>query len=81
MTMTIELCRHLRWKSATREIADAEAIGFAFARNQVPYTCLHTCQPWGPDDELVVPELCHSQRNCFEPSALTKRSSPKPREP
>ncbi len=71
--MDIELCRHLRWKSPTRETASVDEIALAYGRNQVPYSCLHTCQPWGPDDELAAPEMCCSGRGCFEASALTKR--------
>ena len=50
------ICQHLRWKGRSREATTGEQ-QFAFARNQVPYTCLRTCQPWGPDDEpAVLPE-------------------------
>jgi hypothetical protein len=69
----MELCRNLRWKSITRDLDDPDEVLAAFARNQVPYTCLETCRSWGPDDELAAPELCHSQRGCFRPSALTLR--------
>lgn len=71
--MQLELCRNLRWKSITRDLDDPQEIVAAFARNQVPYTCLLTCRNAGPDDELVTPELCHGERGCFRPSALTLR--------
>jgi hypothetical protein len=71
--MKLELCRHLRWKSLSRDLDDPEEIAFAFARNQVPYSCLRTCQAWGPDEDLAAPELCGTDRECFEASALTKR--------
>lgn len=70
---TLELCRHLRWKSLSRDLDDPDEIVAAFARNQVPYGCLRTCQAWGPDEDLAAPELCGSDRGCFEPAALTKR--------
>jgi hypothetical protein len=71
----MELCRNLRWKSITRDLDDPDEILAAFARNQVPYSCLETCRSWGPDDELAAPERCQSQRTCFVPSALTLRLS------
>ena len=36
-----------------------------FLKNEVPYSCLKTCQPWGPDDDVVAPEACVEQRGCF----------------
>lgn len=69
----MELCRNLRWKSITRDLEDPDELVGAFARNMVPYTCLETCRSWGPDDELAAPELCHAERPCFRPSALTLR--------
>lgn len=55
----------LRWKGHSPD-AEVGERHFAFARNQVPYTCLRTCQPWGPDDEPAVPEGCDAARPCFE---------------
>lgn len=75
----MQLCRNLRWKSITRDLEDPAEVLAAFVRNQVPYTCLETCRAWGPDDELAVPELCHSERACFRPSALTLRLPKDPR--
>lgn len=60
-----QICQFLRWKGHSREAAPGE-MRFAFARNQVPYTCLRTCQPWGPDDEPAAPEGCDGSRPCFE---------------
>ncbi|MBA3546584.1 MAG: hypothetical protein H0T76_08885 [Nannocystis sp.] len=59
-----QICQLLRWKGFDREASPGEQ-RFAFARNQVPYTCLRTCQPWGPDDEPAVPEGCDEARPCF----------------
>ncbi len=64
-----DLCKHLRWKSQSRDSGDPAAILESLARSQVPFSCLHTCQAWGPDDDLTAPELCHHGRACFEPSA------------
>ncbi len=61
----LKLCVNLRWKSASRESDDDDEILAAFLRNQVPYTCLSTCQSWGPDGEIVAPELCEPGRTCF----------------
>jgi hypothetical protein len=69
----MELCRNLRWKSISLDLDDPAELAAAFARNQVPYSCLATCRSWGPDDELAGPELCHAERPCFRPSALTLR--------
>jgi hypothetical protein len=64
-----QICQFLRWKGHDREAPAAER-RFAFARNQVPYTCLRTCQPWGPDDEPAVPEGCDAGRGCFAAPTL-----------
>jgi hypothetical protein len=66
----VDICRHLRWKSYTRDAEDLDEFEVTFARNQVPYTCLRTCQPWGPDEELAVPEGCNGARACYERSPL-----------
>ncbi len=65
----MRLCAHLRWKSFygsrwdTREELLAEML-----RGDCPYSCLKTCQPWGPDDDAAAPERCQPDRGCFEPS-------------
>ena len=66
----MELCRHLRWKSSARDSQDPLEVLGAFARNQVPYSCLRTCQAWGPDDGLAAPECCNGSRACFEPAPI-----------
>jgi hypothetical protein len=66
------VCRHLRWKSF-REWTSERDLEHAFARNQVPYTCLHTGQPWGPNDEPAAPERCTDERECFEPLVVLRR--------
>jgi hypothetical protein len=64
-----QICQLLRWKGYDREAAVSER-EFAFARNQVPYTCLRTCQPWGPDDEPALPEGCDAGRSCYAAPVL-----------
>jgi hypothetical protein len=61
------LCRHLRWKSQSRDDPDPRWIFESLDRGQVPFSCLHTCQPWGPDDDVVAPECCTTERPCYEP--------------
>lgn len=62
----IELCRSLRWKSIYgRETVTEPELRELFAVNEVPYSCLRTAQPWGPDDEIAAPERCCSGRACF----------------
>ena len=65
--MKLELCRSLRWKGYHEDL-EAEEVVATFIRNRVPYTCLKTCQPFGPDENLCAPELCKGQRECFERS-------------
>ncbi len=64
----IQLCRRLRWKG--RHGTDAvtpEWVAEAYARNEVPWTCLSTAHPWGPDEAPVDPYRCTSARACFAP--------------
>jgi hypothetical protein len=66
-----QLCRHLRWKSFYgRDWGGAEELEATFAWNEVPYDCLRTSQPWGPDEHPATPECCGAQRSCFERSKL-----------
>lgn len=67
----MELCRYLRWKSFYGQDWENEAHLMAvLQRNEVPYHCLQTCRPWGPDDQAALPEGCGSHRECFEASPL-----------
>lgn len=71
----MELCRALRWKSFyAQQTWTAEALAEAFEANEVSYSCLDSDQPWGPDDAPCAPELCHSGRGCFSPSARLVRT-------
>jgi len=65
----MQLCRSLRWKSwyGTDAFSEADLVA-TFRSNEVPYTCLQTCQAWGPDDAPAVPERCAGTRSCFRPS-------------
>ncbi len=64
----VQLCRSLRGQSISRDLDDPGEIAAAFARNHVPYSCLKTCQPWGPDDDVAAPELCTRDRGCYQPT-------------
>jgi hypothetical protein len=68
----IDLCRHLRWKSHARDSEDPHEIRESAARSRVPFSCLKTCRPWGPDDELAAPELCCSDRACFDADRVAR---------
>lgn len=65
----MNLCRHLRWKSyyTTPTFTDDD-LAAMFAMNEVPYSCLKTCEAWGPDDAIAAPERCGPERPCFVPS-------------
>jgi len=73
----MELCRSLRWKSASRTSGDPRQVRESLLRSQVPFSCLRTCQPWGPDDELAAPECCTSARSCFVPDPMGGGNPPK----
>lgn len=63
------LCRWMRWKSyyTTTTFTDDE-LAALYALDDVPYSCLKTCEAWGPDDGLAAPERCQPGRRCFVPS-------------
>ena len=70
----MELCRWLRWKSGyATEMFTPASLAEAVSANEVPYDCLRTCQPWGPDDGPAMPERCDSRRPCFQPSPKLRR--------
>lgn len=62
----MELCRYLRWKTFSKDSGDPQQIWESLVRSQVPFSCLRTCQSWGPDDELASPECCNRGRACFD---------------
>ena len=67
----MDLCRHLRWKTFSRQECDPTAVFESLSRDMVPYSCLKTCQAWGPDDDVVAPECCCAGRKCFERDPLS----------
>ena len=65
----MRLCAHLRWKTYYGARWDTRAQMLEdLLRGDVPYSCLHTCQSWGPDEDVAAPERCQPGRTCFEPS-------------
>lgn len=63
----MRLCSHLRWKGLYgRHFPDAESLAYAMQTSDSPFSCLRTCQPWGPDEVPTAPELCQPGRACFE---------------
>lgn len=64
------ICRFIRWKGYKEDMS-AEELLFIIARNEVPFSCLRTCQPWGVDENPATPESCISSRSCCEPLPLT----------
>lgn len=68
----MQLCRFLRWKGIHAQDWSSPAELLAvLRRNDVPFSCLHTCQAWGPDDGPAAPERCDASRPCFEASAMS----------
>ncbi|MCA9489650.1 MAG: hypothetical protein KC621_06990 [Myxococcales bacterium] len=66
----MRLCRYLRWKTYYGARWDTpEQLAEDLARGDVPFSCLRTCLPWGPDEGPAVPEGCQPDRACFVPSA------------
>lgn len=68
-----QLCRWMRWKGfyGPTSFSD-EDLTEHFENNEVPYSCLRTAAPWGPDDTLCAPESCVAGRTCFEASMKRK---------
>ena len=71
------LCRFLRWKALYGAgITDpSQALELA-ARNDVPFSCLKSCRPWGPDESPAVPEDCGPERVCFEEARFGSEDDP-----
>lgn len=66
------LCRFLRWKNFyARDWRGPEGLAAELTTSDATFSCLRTCQPWGPDDGVAAPETCGSRRMCFERSALS----------
>lgn len=61
------VCRKLRWKGYYGvQFFDEDERWESLLRSNVPFTCNRTCQHVGPDDQLVHPEGCGPDRDCFE---------------
>ncbi len=69
----MELCRYLRWKGYYGRDWEGEAgLQEALDVNDVPFSCLKTCEPWGPDDSPAAPDTCGSHRGCYQKSELLR---------
>ena len=59
-------CRWLRWKLASEDRLEGR-VEWVFHANLVPYSCLKTCEAWGPDQDLAAPERCgDARRSCYQ---------------
>jgi hypothetical protein len=73
----VRLCAWLRWKGYYGGRWDTmEELVADMTRGDVPYSCLRTCQAWGPDDDVAAPEGCQPGRGCFEASPREPTSRP-----
>lgn len=71
----MRLCAKLRWKGYYgARWATADDLLTDLVRADAPFTCLHTCQPWGADEDAAAPERCQPGRACFEASGKEPRS-------
>ncbi|MCB9777558.1 MAG: hypothetical protein H6742_03255 [Alphaproteobacteria bacterium] len=69
MPQTPILCNSLRWKAFYgNSWRTREELAAALTLSDCPFSCLKTCQSWGPDGELVAPGHCSPDRGCFEVS-------------
>lgn len=72
MAESVHLCRFLRWKSVSHgEGSEPIDLLRSLQRQAVPFSCLLTCQSWGPDDEPASAGGCTDpSRGCFDPADL-----------
>ena len=71
----MKLCDRLRWKGFyTRDWTSTDDLARRLAASDVPFTCLMTAEPWGPDDGPCAPERCTDARACFVESPITRRA-------
>ena len=71
---SLRLCAHLRWQAYYDSGWQSdEELQHALQRGDRPFSCLHTCRPWGPDDAASTPEHCQPGRSCFELSPRDPR--------
>lgn len=65
----MRLCHWLQNKALIdRALGSEEELDLALLLADCSFTCLHTGQPWGPDQDHCAPESCQPGRGCFEPS-------------
>jgi hypothetical protein len=65
-------CRWLRWKGWREDRLSGRSVAEIAEQNVVPYSCLRTCQPGGPDGRLASAASCGEHRGCFERDALLR---------
>jgi len=72
----MDLCRSLRWKAlyGLTSLSVDELLAL-FDANDVPYGCLRSREPWGPDGQPATPESCQPGRACFAPSPRLRRDT------
>ncbi|MFT4624809.1 MAG: hypothetical protein ACI8PZ_003472 [Myxococcota bacterium] len=71
------LCDWMRSKSlGTRHFTSQADLEAALTSVDSPFSCLRTCQPWGPDGQLCAPGTCGEERTCFERSPRNPRPQP-----
>jgi hypothetical protein len=72
----MNLCARLRWKGYyARDWSSLAELAVRLSESDVPFSCLDTAQPWGPDEALCAPERCGPQRACYRPSPLLPRAT------
>jgi len=63
------MCRNLRWKAFYgKRWPTQEDVAVELMTSDSPFSCLMTCQAFGPDGEIAAPEACDDTRTCFRPS-------------
>lgn len=71
-----DLCRSLRWKSILGiDRLDQDQLAVLYATADAQFSCLGTCDAWGPDGNLAAPERCQPGRSCFSPSPRLVRKT------
>lgn len=65
----MKMCQNLRWKAFYgKRWASVEELESDLMTADSPFSCLLTCQGFGPDGDLAAPETCDDTRRCFHPS-------------
>ncbi|MBK8241599.1 MAG: hypothetical protein IPK74_39315 [Deltaproteobacteria bacterium] len=66
----MEFCRHLRWKSWSREDGDPAAIVASLQTRRGAVHLPAHLPELGPDDDVVAPERCCAARACYRGDRL-----------